>query len=103
MGFVDSACKTLEYMQHAENMNFAYDFVDLNVGCPLDEMNKKRMGAKLMELPYHLRTILRGMHSVSKGIPVTCKMRKGFYHSQCNAKELIDALCHDGVSAIGVH
>merc|ERR1719491_233599 len=43
------------------------------------------------------------MHSVSKGVPITCKMRKGFYHSQCNAKELIDALCHDGVSAIGVH
>jgi len=102
-GFVDSACKTMEYMQHGKDMNFAYDFVDLNVGCPLDDINNKRMGAGLMKLPYHLRTILRGMHSVSNGIPVTCKMRKGFYHKQSNAKELIDALCSDGVSAIGVH
>ena len=99
-GFVDSVTKTLEYMHH--KLDFKYDFIDLNVGCPLDEINNKRSGAALMKTPYHLRTILRGMHAItnmnnteySKGaVAITCKMRTGFMHSEPNAKEIVDVLC----------
>merc|ERR1712129_13735 len=109
-GFVDSACKTMEYLHHCTDLQ--YDFIDLNVGCPLDELCNRRCGAALMRVPYHLRTLLRGMHGVincqsengKAPCALTCKMRKGFFHSEPNGKELIDILCGDGsVSAIGIH
>eukprot|EP01083_Nonionella_stella_P085478 237062_1 len=112
-GFVDSACKIMEHLHHSRDFaDFKYDFIDLNVGCPLEELNNKRCGAALMRIPYHLRTILRGMNAVtganltaySKGsVPITCKMRTGFMHNEPNAKEIMHVLQHDGVSAIGLH
>eukprot|EP01084_Bolivina_argentea_P169534 293884_1 len=109
-GYVDSVSKILEYFHHS--LDFKYDFIDLNVGCPLDEINNRRCGAALMKSPYHLRTLLRGMYAItnantscfSKGaVPITAKMRKGYLHAEPNAKEIINVLYYDGVSAIGVH
>ncbi|MBN2509226.1 MAG: tRNA dihydrouridine(20/20a) synthase DusA [Spirochaetales bacterium] len=55
---------------------FAYDEINLNVGCPSDKVQKGRFGACLMAEPELVRDIITAMKSTSL-VPVTIKHRIG--------------------------
>ena len=65
-GFMNRLCKTVEVMHH--HLPFDVDFIDLNVGCPLDSMNANMCGAQLMTCPGRLDQLLRGMHRFGNGV-----------------------------------
>ncbi|KAF7488308.1 tRNA-dihydrouridine(47) synthase [NAD(P)(+)]-like [Sarcoptes scabiei] len=64
------------------------DFIDLNMGCPIDLIYQKGGGSALMERPKKLDSIIYSVSSVSN-VPITLKMRTGVYAGKNNAHNLI--------------
>lgn len=64
------ACELVE--RHA-----SVDFVDMNLGCPIDLLCNKGCGASLMLRDKRLEESVRGM-TATLGVPVTIKMRTGW-------------------------
>lgn len=54
------------------------DFIDVNLGCPLDAVCKRCGGASLLLKPGRMRSIAKTMSTVMQH-PLTFKMRKGYY------------------------
>jgi nifR3 family TIM-barrel protein len=79
--------------------------VDINMGCPVDKVTKKDGGSKLLCIPDTAVEIARRCARVLEpfGVPLTCKMRLGWFDdapvAECLAPRLIDV----GAQAITVH
>lgn len=81
------------------------DFVDLNLGCPLDLLCDKGAGAALMMRERKLKGALVGM-SKTLGCSITVKMRTGWNMHKPFAHELVPKIQTwkiDGLAAIMVH
>lgn len=82
------------------------DFVDLNLGCPLDLLCNKGSGAALMRRDGNLKGALQGMSKVLS-CPITVKMRTGWDMQKPFAHELVPKIqqwgLSDSVAAIMVH
>ncbi|KAG0251916.1 tRNA-dihydrouridine(47) synthase [NAD(P)(+)]-like protein [Actinomortierella ambigua] len=60
------------------NQTCDVDFVDLNMGCPIDQMFNSGCGSGLMGRMSKVKSILKGMQSVLD-VPVTVKYRMAIY------------------------
>lgn len=78
------------------------DFVDLNLGCPVQKIVTKGAGAALCRNPAELATILRAMVKAVK-IPVTIKIRTGWDAGTRNALEVVRAATDAGVAWVAIH
>ena len=67
------------------------DFVDVNLGCPLDAICAKGCGAALMQRRGKLEQIARGMIGVLS-CPLTIKMRTGWSDGSLLAHKLVPAI-----------
>lgn len=76
------------------------DFVDLNLGCPLDMVCNKGSGASLMMREKRLKDSLHGITQVLS-CPVTIKMRTGWDMSKPFAHELVPKIQSWGIEGIG--
>eukprot|EP00435_Cladocopium_sp_Y103_P072916 s523_g41.t1 len=90
--------------------NVDCDFVDINCGCPLDEVHRRGAGSRLMAKAAHLEGIVRCMSGVLKTKALTLKMRTA--HMEDNrlkdfngryAHNLVPKLEGWGVSALVLH
>jgi tRNA-dihydrouridine synthase 3 len=79
------------------------DFVDLNLGCPIDYFTSKGLGAALARQPRRVTRIVQGMKAGVKAIGVTAKIRLGWNDSQRNFLEVASAAVEGGAEAITVH
>jgi tRNA-dihydrouridine synthase 3 len=68
-------------------------FVDLNCGCPIDQITRRGLGASL------LVAAMKGAVS----IPVTVKLRAGWHEDKVNVSEVARACEEGGADAIAVH
>lgn len=101
-GHADQWTRVAEILTNEESMEI--DFVDMNLGCPIDLVCEKGAGAKLMLREKKLRGSLEGMLGVLN-CPVTIKMRMGWSDAQPFAHELqpkIQGWGLDGISAFMV-
>ena len=78
------------------------DFIDLNVGCPIDMIFNKGAGSALMDRAAKLENILTGMVATSD-VPISVKMRMGTCESRLSAINLCGRLKKTGISHIVVH
>ena len=79
-----------------------FDFIDLNMGCPVPKVVKNGEGSYLMTQPELVSEILSKLvKTVHK--PVTVKMRKGFHTGEEQAVEMAKIAESCGVSLIAVH
>lgn len=86
----------------AEIEDGPYDFIDLNMGCPVPKVVSNGEGSALMKQPELVEEILSSLvRSVKK--PVTVKIRKGFNESCVNAVEIAKIAESCGVLAVAVH
>jgi tRNA-dihydrouridine synthase 3 len=77
-------------------------FVDLNCGCPIEEITRKGLGASLLRKPARLGRLVTSMrHAVS--IPVTVKLRTGWSEGSENVSELARVCEEAGAAAITIH
>jgi tRNA-dihydrouridine synthase 3 len=99
-GFADQYTRVCELLEaHA-----TVDFVDLNLGCPLDIICNKGAGAALMMRDKKLKACLEGITS-TLSCPITIKMRTGWDEGRPFAHSLVPKIQSwglDGIAAIMV-
>lgn len=79
-----------------------YDFIDVNMGCPVPKIVNNNEGSALMKQPGLVGEIVSAMvRAVS--IPITVKIRKGFDEEHVNAVEIAKIVEESGGAAVAVH
>jgi len=97
-GYPDSMSKVAELINAECNV----DFIDINMGCPIDLVFKKGEGSALMGRLSKLEKVVRGMVEVSD-IPITIKMRTGIYENKNTAHKVVPMIKEWGVGAMALH
>lgn len=82
--------------------NTELDFIDLNLGCPIDLIYKKGGGCGMM---HRLNTLEASVRCASKilSIPFTIKMRTGVYQDKKITHTIVPKMSEWGASLITVH
>jgi tRNA-dihydrouridine synthase 3 len=78
------------------------DFVDVNLGCPIDHFTRMGLGAALGRQPNKVGRIVAAMRAAVK-VPVTVKIRLGWNSDSLNYIPLARAAVDAGASAVFVH
>jgi len=78
------------------------DAIDINMGCPAQQVIGTGAGADLMRFPEKVKRILAKVRKVAKG-PLTIKIRSGWDGGQINAVEISKIAEDCGVDAIILH
>ncbi|KAL9189503.1 hypothetical protein ACHAXT_009178 [Thalassiosira profunda] len=102
-GHADQYTRVAEVLAAEESM--CIDFLDMNLGCPIDLVCNKGAGSALMLRDKKLRGSVEGMLNVLP-CPVTIKMRTGWSEDKPIAHELIPRIQSwgiDGISAFMIH
>ena len=79
------------------------DFVDINLGCPIDHFTRKGMGAALGRQPSRVRRIVETMAKAVARVPVTVKIRLGWNDETRNHVDVARAAVDGGAQAVFVH
>ena len=79
-----------------------FDFIDVNMGCPVPKVTKTGAGSALLKDPKKSGDIIRAIKSVYPG-PVTAKIRLGWDDKSINFLEVIKELEEAGVAMIAIH
>ena len=79
-----------------------YDFIDINMGCPVPKIVNNNEGSALMKQPELVGEIVSAMVK-AVDVPVTVKIRKGFDVEHVNAVEIAKVVEQSGGAAIAVH
>jgi len=79
------------------------DFVDLNLGCPIDHFTRKGMGAALARQPARVGRLVAAMRGAVTSVPVTVKIRLGWNDESRNFLDVARAAVDAGASAVFVH
>lgn len=87
--------------------------VDINMGCPVDKVTKKDGGSRLLCIPDTAEGIVdavvravgegTGRGREGRGVPVTVKMRLGWFDDQPVARWLAPRLVKAGAAMVTVH
>ncbi len=77
-------------------------FVDLNLGCPIDLLCRQGIGAALLKKPGRVGTLVEAMVKAVE-IPVTAKIRLGWDDEKPKFLALGKAIEEAGASAVGLH
>ncbi|XP_022262885.1 tRNA-dihydrouridine(47) synthase [NAD(P)(+)]-like isoform X2 [Canis lupus baileyi] len=96
--FPDTMTKCAELL----NRTIEVDFVDINVGCPIDLVYKKGGGCALMNRSAKFQQIVRGMNQVLD-VPLTVKIRTGVQERVNLAHRLLPELREWGAALVTLH
>ena len=86
----------------ALRLEHRFDWIDVNMGCPMPKITGNGEGSALMKEPELAAQIVRAMVQKLKK-PVTVKIRKGFDEDHVNAPEFAKRLEDAGCAMITVH
>ena len=78
------------------------DFVDINMGCPIDLVCNKGAGSALLKKPDRMEQIARCAAPLL-GCPLTLKTRVGYFDDRRVAREIIPRMASWGVAACTLH
>lgn len=79
-----------------------FDYVDINMGCPMPKIVNNGEGAALMKDPVLAGRLIEAAVKASPR-PVTVKIRKGFTAATANAVEMAKVAQESGAAMIAVH
>ncbi|PWA00510.1 hypothetical protein BB558_003424 [Smittium angustum] len=94
----DTIVQTTELLSNECNL----DFIDLNVGCPIDSVFEKGSGSGMLRSPKKLYSIVDAMNRVSR-IPITVKYRTGITNKELTANNMTLKLQSLGVALGTLH
>lgn len=72
------------------------DFVDLNLGCPIELVYKQGGGCGMLRRPKMLETCIKSLNQVLS-VPLTVKLRTGVYSNENIAHKLVGCFRWEGV------
>lgn len=78
------------------------DFVDVNLGCPIDEVTRRGFGASLLRRATKVASIVEAMKRAVP-IPVTLKLRLGWEDDKPTFLKIARAATEAGADAIALH
>ncbi|KAH8410085.1 hypothetical protein KR009_005839, partial [Drosophila setifemur] len=79
------------------------DYIDLNIGCPIDLIYQQGGGSALMRRTKILELTVRSCSALSERLPFTVKMRTGIYADKSVAHELLPLVEEWGAAAVTLH
>ncbi len=86
--------------QKAQDLGF--DFLDINLGCPVPKVTRKGGGSAWLCMPTELGTMLSRIRKTLT-IPFTIKIRTGWDAQTINANEIVRIARESGVDAVAIH
>eukprot|EP00798_Chlamydomonas_sp_ICE-L_P001745 gene1745-33155_t len=97
-GFADALARTAQLIDE----NLEVDFVDVNMGCPIDIVCNKSAGSSLLLKPNRIEEIARAM-SRNLSCPLTLKTRRGYYNDKDITHTFISKVRSWGPVALTLH
>ncbi|WP_173472413.1 tRNA dihydrouridine synthase DusB [Eubacterium ruminantium] len=80
----------------------SFDFIDINMGCPVPKIVNNGEGSALLKDPELIgKIIYKVSHAISK--PLTVKIRAGFDKEHINAPDIAKIAEENGAAAVAVH
>ncbi|MBE5944562.1 MAG: tRNA dihydrouridine synthase DusB [Lachnospiraceae bacterium] len=79
-----------------------FDFIDVNMGCPVPKIVNNGEGSALMKNPKLIGEIVYAL-AKAVDLPVTIKIRAGFSKEELNAPEIARIAQESGAYAVAVH
>ncbi|KAG8368148.1 hypothetical protein BUALT_Bualt15G0014900 [Buddleja alternifolia] len=96
--YPDTVSKTVELIEQ----HCTVDFIDINMGCPIDIVVNKGAGSALLTKPMRMKSVVEAS-SRAVDIPVTIKVRTGYFEGKNRIDSLIADMGNWGASAVTVH
>lgn len=93
----------ISYAVQILSENFDIDFVDLNLGCPIELIYSQGGGSALIRRENVLEAIVRSCSELLDGTPFTVKTRTGIYAQKSVAHELVPKFESWGAKAVTIH
>jgi tRNA-dihydrouridine synthase B len=84
------------------NVEQGAQIVDINMGCPAKQVNKKLAGSALLRVPDQVKAICRAVVDAVE-VPVTLKIRTGWDPDNRNGVEIARIAEDCGIAALAVH
>ena len=98
-GSKETLLKSLEII---ESQKDDYDFIDVNLGCPVPKVTKTGAGSAWLKREDELFDMMSSLVKASKK-PVTAKIRIGWDEQSINVERIVTILQDAGVSLIAIH
>ncbi|KAJ4833688.1 hypothetical protein Tsubulata_021655 [Turnera subulata] len=96
--YPDTVARTVELI-HQECV---VDFIDINMGCPIDIVVNKGAGSALLNKPMRMKNIVEAAsRTVEK--PITIKVRTGYFEGKSRIDSLIADIGNWGAHAVTIH
>ncbi|KAL0726260.1 hypothetical protein Bca4012_022353 [Brassica carinata] len=78
------------------------DFIDINMGCPIDMVVNKSAGSALLNKPLRMKNIVEVSSSIVE-TPITIKVRTAFFEGKNRIDSLISDIGDWGATAVTIH
>ncbi|KAI9026157.1 tRNA-dihydrouridine synthase 3-like protein [Hyaloraphidium curvatum] len=89
-------------MLSADTYGMSVDFIDINLGCPIDMVYEKGMGSALLDRTQRLSEIVRSVDYATPH-PLTCKIRTGVFSNKPVAHTLVPLFESWNVQLLTLH
>ncbi|PKA53109.1 tRNA-dihydrouridine(47) synthase [NAD(P)(+)]-like [Apostasia shenzhenica] len=96
--YPDTVARTVELI----DQQCTVDFIDINMGCPIDVIVNKGAGSSLLMKPMRMKGIIQVASGTTER-PLTIKARSGFFEGRNQIDSLISNIYLWGANAVTVH
>nr|GEX09159.1 tRNA-dihydrouridine(47) synthase [NAD(P)(+)]-like [Tanacetum cinerariifolium] len=96
--FPDTVARAAELIEQ----ECTVDFIDINMGCPIDLVVNKGAGSALLSKPMRMKNVIQAVSS-TVDIPVTIKARTSYFEGRSRIISVISDIGQWGASAVTIH
>ncbi|XAR72759.1 tRNA-dihydrouridine(47) synthase (NAD(P)(+)) [Bertholletia excelsa] len=96
--YPDTVARTVELL----NQECMVDFIDINMGCPIDVVVNKGAGSALLTKPVRMKSIIQ-VASATVNIPITVKVRTAYFEGRNRIDSIIEDIGKWGATAVTIH
>ncbi|CAN0907744.1 tRNA-dihydrouridine(47) synthase [NAD(P)(+)]-like [Linum grandiflorum] len=96
--YPDTVARTVELIEQQCKV----DFIDINMGCPIDVVVSKGAGSCLLSKPMRMKNVIQASSS-SVDTPITVKVRTAYFEGKNRIDSLIADMGNWGASAVTIH
>lgn len=96
--FPDTVARAVELI----DQECTVDFIDINMGCPIDMVVNKSAGSALLNKPLRMKNIVEVSSSIVE-TPITIKVRTAFFEGKNRIDSLISDIGDWGATAVTIH
>ena len=92
----------IKAIRKLQTFGISYDFLDINLGCPMPKVTKNGAGADWLKRPEELYEMMKQVVMISDK-PVSAKIRLGSDDDHINVEQIVRLLEDAGVKMIAIH